>query len=542
MTWKDRAEPVTQDTSATPDWRSRAEPATPSDDSGDYWGDVKKNAIEGVKQWPGAAKQLFSAAETPNIFNAGKSITQMSNGVPFQQTPTGQSVDALKKVAMGIPQGVWQTAKDAGAAAVAPLQMATGTPARSTILGRNFRQRPLSTAANVATVGMAAKSLFGGAEGAATEAGASTPDTVAQSAGSDLPVVQQGAKTGDPHAVFIGNDNFGPGGTPRSLYNVFGDPNHPTIQQRGWGSTISAEDAQKANIPITGKSPNAQGQPISPPQTSGASSQASAPNYLETTGAQGLYEKTGIRGMTIEKMTPWGGNPATVGADFIKKLESQGVLDASTRGGVLDKVQNFYNSAGSKVGAARDAIKAESSKYAGVNDPTVIPADEALQPLADQMQKYKSGALSQTKSIGRTFKSMYDFLLNKAQAQGGDLSLEDIKGGLDEVGPLTHVGNDIQQEAMARLYGSLADTQDHMVKNIAAQAKNPALRDNLLKANADFSQIARVIHDVRRGAAMEITSQPNMGNILHQIIEAVKSSTPVSKGIMKAGSMFKKKP
>jgi len=72
----------------------------------------------------------------------------------------------------------------------------------------------------------------------------------------DLPVIQPGAKTGDPHALFAYNDKFGPGGTERSVYNVFGDPNHPAIQGRGWGSSVSAEDAQAAGIPITGRQPN----------------------------------------------------------------------------------------------------------------------------------------------------------------------------------------------------------------------------------------------------------------------------------------------
>lgn len=83
---------------------------------------------------------------------------------------------------------------------------------------------------------------------------------------NELPVIQPGAKEGDPHALFAYNDNFGPNSTPRSLYNVFGDPNHPDIQARGWGSSISAEDAQKAGIPITGRQPNStQYQPIGLP-------------------------------------------------------------------------------------------------------------------------------------------------------------------------------------------------------------------------------------------------------------------------------------
>lgn len=84
----------------------------------------------------------------------------------------------------------------------------------------------------------------------------SAPEAPTQPASRGLPVMEPGSKTGDPHALFAYNDKFGPGGTERSLYNVFGDPEHPTLKQRGWGSSISAEDAQKAGIPITGRQPN----------------------------------------------------------------------------------------------------------------------------------------------------------------------------------------------------------------------------------------------------------------------------------------------
>lgn len=80
-----------------------------------------------------------------------------------------------------------------------------------------------------------------------------TPEPPAQPASRGLPVVEQGAKTGDPHAVFAYNDKFGPGGTERSIYNVFGDPEHPVIKQRGWGSSVPKEELDKLGIPVTGR-------------------------------------------------------------------------------------------------------------------------------------------------------------------------------------------------------------------------------------------------------------------------------------------------
>jgi hypothetical protein len=78
-----------------------------------------------------------------------------------------------------------------------------------------------------------------------------------------LPVVQPGLKTGDPHALFAYKDNFGPGGAERSIYNVFGDQNNPSIQKVGWGSSVPKEAIDSAGIPITGRQPNAKVPPVS---------------------------------------------------------------------------------------------------------------------------------------------------------------------------------------------------------------------------------------------------------------------------------------
>lgn len=73
----------------------------------------------------------------------------------------------------------------------------------------------------------------------------------------DLPPTMPGAKTGPPHALFAYNDNFGPDGAKRSVYNVFGDPTHTAIQARGWGSSVTEADLKSAGIPITGQQPGA---------------------------------------------------------------------------------------------------------------------------------------------------------------------------------------------------------------------------------------------------------------------------------------------
>lgn len=87
-----------------------------------------------------------------------------------------------------------------------------------------------------------------------------------------LPTIQPGSKTGDPHALFSYNDKYGPGGTERSQYTIFGDPEHPVFQKKapsgagGHGSTMSKEDVDALGIPITGREPRSVGkwEPIVP--------------------------------------------------------------------------------------------------------------------------------------------------------------------------------------------------------------------------------------------------------------------------------------
>lgn len=86
----------------------------------------------------------------------------------------------------------------------------------------------------------------------ASEAGAIFPEGTASEA---LPVVARGAKTGDPHALYAYSDNFGPEMAKRDLYNIFGDPTHPAVQQAGWGSSVTGDVLKKFGIPIVGKEP-----------------------------------------------------------------------------------------------------------------------------------------------------------------------------------------------------------------------------------------------------------------------------------------------
>lgn len=82
------------------------------------------------------------------------------------------------------------------------------------------------------------------------EAGAIFPEGTPP---SELPEIAPGSKTGDPHALFAYQDDFGPGMTKRDIYNVFGDPTSEAVKKVGFGSSVPADVLKKLGIPIIGK-------------------------------------------------------------------------------------------------------------------------------------------------------------------------------------------------------------------------------------------------------------------------------------------------
>lgn len=251
-------------------------------DPSSYWDDVQKNLDAGLRQAPDVATKMAGQAATigRGIFGGfPESGMQVAQGKPFMQTPVGEAVGAAGQMAKGAAQGIWQGIKDTGSTLKAPYEMvADDKSLGDTEIGQKFRERPISTPLGVAgTVSMGAGLLEGGI-GAAPEAAAvedipklSVPEAP-PAAPAELPVVQPGMKTGDPHALFAYNDKFGPEGSERSLYNIFGDPEHPAIKPAGgWGSSVPEETLKANNIPITGRQPNStkyepiSGTPTEPP-------------------------------------------------------------------------------------------------------------------------------------------------------------------------------------------------------------------------------------------------------------------------------------
>lgn len=139
----------------------------------DYWGDVRKNAWEGAKEIPGGAMSLANAATkvataaTP--MGMARSAYDMARGKPFLETPTGEGVNTMYTVAKEVPGALFSTAKTIGKAGYAPVERMSGIPMRETMFGKQFRERPLSTTADMTAIIPVAKGAM--AAGRATFAG-----------------------------------------------------------------------------------------------------------------------------------------------------------------------------------------------------------------------------------------------------------------------------------------------------------------------------------------------------------------------------------
>lgn len=95
-----------------------------------------------------------------------------------------------------------------------------------------------------------------------------TPPPTPPPAATKLPVMKHGATTGDVHALFAYNENFGAGFPPESKYQVWGDKNNPvfTSKKLVHGSQATFDQLKEAGVPIVGRTERSVGQwePLDP--------------------------------------------------------------------------------------------------------------------------------------------------------------------------------------------------------------------------------------------------------------------------------------
>lgn len=422
-----------------------------------YWSDVRKNAATGFREIPGGALQLVDKANKLLKFSSPasipKSIFQAYRGEP---TDIGEGLRATKDLAVGAAAGAYDALKTAGKFAAAPFEYATGTPAKETMLGKQFRERPLSTIFNVATVAApVAKKLFS----------PSVPKTPAGF--SDAPV------------------------------------------------TAPAE----------------------------------APNLLQMKGTQGLNRSVGIRGGTIERLTPSKENPAVVGTELMTRFKDEGAIGGSLPE-TLNNVIRLERDYGKRVGDVAARIRGADKKVRGgytidpytgnpVESPLNVQSVPILKPILDEANTLLKGGYDDV--AGNKMKRMYQNLQESANENNGLLTLDHIDNEMDNVGKMfEHAARDSDKFKMAAtLYGRLARIRDSMVDEISKKIKDVNLKTEFIQANKGYSLYKRIKPDIRKAVSSEVTGQPTFGGIIDEIKNMIATNKGFSSGVLGAGNVLR---
>lgn len=238
----------------------------------------------------------------------------------------------------------------------------------------------------------------------------------------------------------------------------------------------------------------------------------------------------GIKPQTVLKMTPTGQNPAQFGQQLEQGLNKIGAISSDAKQ-TWNNFNNLTQKAGQRVGASLDSIE----KAAGP-DAVTVNAGEALQPLVNEWVDRASGALAGTRRLAKPFEEAHQTLVKAAVSKGGVLGLDDIHSLLKEVGPLTHIGSEASQAAYSELYGTLAEVQKSMIQRVAQQAGNPALSNNLLSANADYSKFMSLMPDVSKAASAFPIKQPV--SVAGRIAPYIEKGTGLGLGFQAVKKMF----
>jgi hypothetical protein len=245
---------------------------------------------------------------------------------------------------------------------------------------------------------------------------------------------------------------------------------------------------------------------------------------MEEAGAKGQNYAAGLRQQTIEAMTKGNQNPGDVGVKVGATLAKENII-GSTPKATYDNLIKAKDVAGKEVGAALKDIHG--------NGVPAVSAEEALSPMLEAIKERTGAATSARKAMAKPFQEIYNHLIKNAE--GGKISLEQVRKAMNEVGPMTVKGSEEVQAAMSELYGNLASVQENMVNVIAKTAKKPELTANLLKANAKYSLYKRIAPDLKKAAAKESVGK---ASFFASPVENLKktAATYSSKLLTKAGS------
>lgn len=214
---------------------------------------------------------------------------------------------------------------------------------------------------------------------------------------------------------------------------------------------------------------------------------------MEEMGAKGQNFAAGLRPQTIEAMTRSGQNPGDIGVMAGSKLAQDGIIGSTGK----ETFANLLKAKDKGWQQVKQAIKNINQ-----NGLAAINVNDALVPLNSKINTLRGAATKVRQNMATHFEEVRDWLAKRGE-ENGMISLDDVKTMMKEIGPLTQKGSDEIQAAMSELYGTLANTQDTIVSKIADQADNPEIKNQLLKANQNYSFYARISPDIERFTAKE---------------------------------------
>lgn len=229
-------------------------------------------------------------------------------------------------------------------------------------------------------------------------------------------------------------------------------------------------------------------------------------NILARVGARDINATAGIKPSTVLGLAGKS-EPSEIGYRLSEWLRTRGM--ASMRSGEIAKKSiQLESDYGRRVGNAISDIKS-----AGVD--TTVDSGKALQPIVDRWANYAKSALSEGKRKAVPFEQIYNDLSSIAKNSNNRLSLDTIREKMAEVGEQLNGMTDSNPRLAAyeELYGSLANVRDGIVQSVANNVGNQNLKNELLKANKDYSTLLRLQPDIRRSAARETTNKPFSGGI-----------------------------
>lgn len=245
------------------------------------------------------------------------------------------------------------------------------------------------------------------------------------------------------------------------------------------------------------------------PQTymlGGLKAPASKAGKLSEIATQEANKSGSIMPRTIENMTRTGESAADKAGQVGKMLLDDGVLKTSateTEKAAISKLKESGQAVGKALGDIAKASKQVTGQAIDAEVEHGVGAHEALKPLNETLQGFADSVTGARKALAKPFEDVKIWLMSKAENQNGQLTLDNVKHVMDEIGPMTHKGAEDVQLSMSELYGTLAKMRDGMVEKIAADSGNPQLGANLLKANSKYSTYLHILPDIQRNAVKE---------------------------------------